>query len=192
MRRLAWQACAMIEYDDGEHVKEVFAYFGRAYYAASCVETGLAMAMLYVDFLAKAREDFRRAGRKTFDRAQYEADFDAFLANQHAQVMGSLIKRVNAATSLSEDLKSKVADANRRRNFLSHHFWRERAVEFSHRRGRDQLIDELNGEAEFFIAVDHQLDTEMLPVRDAIGLSEEVLERHMANFIADAEAYNEP
>lgn len=54
----------MAEYDEGEHVKEVFAYFGRAYYAASCLETGLAMAMLYVDFLAKVGEDFKRDGGK--------------------------------------------------------------------------------------------------------------------------------
>lgn len=106
--------------------------------------------------------------------------------------MGSLIKRVNAAASLSDDLKSKVTLANQRRNFLSHHFWRERAVEFSHGRGRDLLIEELNGEAEFFMAVDHQLDAEMLPVRRAIGLSEEVFERHMAKFVADAEAGLEP
>lgn len=42
------------------------------------------------------------------------------------------------------------------------------------------------------MAVDHQLDAEMLPVRRAIGLSEEVLERHMARFIADAKAGLEP
>lgn len=137
----------MAEYDEGEHVKEVFAYFGRAYYAANCLETGLAMAMLYVDFLAKVSEDFRRDSGKAFDRNKYEADFDAFLANQHAQVLGSLIKRVNAARSLSDDLKSKVTLANHRRNFLSHHFWRERAVEFSHGRGRDQLIEELRAES---------------------------------------------
>lgn len=177
----------MADYDEGEHVKEVFAYFGRAYYAASCLEAGLAMAMLYVDFLAKTRANFRRDGGKSFDRSKYEAEFDAFLANQHAQVMGSLIKRVNAAASLSEELKAKVAEASRRRNFLSHHFWRERAVEFSHRRGRDQLIGELDGEAEYFLEVDQQLDAEILPLRRAIGLSEEVVERHMAKLVADAE-----
>lgn len=175
-------------YDEGEHVKEVFAYFGRAYYAASCLETGLAMAMLWVDFLARVREDYARDGGKSFDRATYEAEFDAFLANQHAQVMGSLIKRVNGATNLTDDLKAKVTEANGRRNFLSHHFWRERAVEFSNRKGRDQLIAELDEAGEFFLSVDHQLDAEMLPTRRAIGLSEEVLERHMAKFIAEAEA----
>ena len=39
--------------DEGEHVKEVFAYFGRAYHYASVLETGLAIALLFAEFLPR-------------------------------------------------------------------------------------------------------------------------------------------
>ena len=81
-------------YDEGEHIKEVFAYFGRAIYAASCVETGLTHALLYLDYFTIVKDEFRRTKGLGFDRQKYEADFDAFMERHFAQTFGNLIKRV--------------------------------------------------------------------------------------------------
>jgi hypothetical protein len=40
----------MTEEEEGEQIKEVFAYFGRAFYMASVVETGLAHVLCKRNF----------------------------------------------------------------------------------------------------------------------------------------------
>ncbi|MDB5431026.1 MAG: hypothetical protein JWP35_2142 [Caulobacter sp.] len=167
----------------GGQVKEVFAYYGRAFYCASVLETGLTMALLWADFLAQTKHEFEISGRKAFKRENYEAVFDAFMADQHRQVMGSLIKRVNSSTALSESLKSKIAEANRRRNFLTHHYFRERAVEFARPSGREKMIVELNAEADFFEDVDRHLDAEMIAVRRGVGVDEVALAKYVNEFL---------
>jgi hypothetical protein len=53
-KRWVRRRCPMSPADDeGEHVKEVFAYFGRAYHYASVLETGLAIALLFAEFLPR-------------------------------------------------------------------------------------------------------------------------------------------
>ena len=54
----------MIEepYDKGDHIKSVFAYFGRAYYMANVFETGLAIALMQLDFLTDVMARLRRKG----------------------------------------------------------------------------------------------------------------------------------
>jgi hypothetical protein len=81
-------------YDEGEHNKEVYAHFGLAFYLAGCFEHGLAIALMHAGFLRKVKEDIDRNGKRSFNRKKYEADFDAYMADQYAQTMGNLLKRV--------------------------------------------------------------------------------------------------
>lgn len=67
------------DFDDGEQIKETFAYFGRAYYMANVFETGLAVAIMQLDFLVETRRRYIAERPTTFDRPKYEADFDAFM-----------------------------------------------------------------------------------------------------------------
>jgi hypothetical protein len=46
-------------YDEGEHYKEVYAHFGLAYYMAGVFESGLANAILQLDYLTKVAEEHR-------------------------------------------------------------------------------------------------------------------------------------
>src|SRR3954447_6162211 len=102
-------------YDEGEHVKEVFAYFGRAYYEAGVLETGLAIALMQIDFLSRIRDQYLTDGGQSFDRVQYECEFDRCMENKHAQTLGNLIKRVSALPELSAGLKESLRDAKKRR-----------------------------------------------------------------------------
>jgi hypothetical protein len=45
-------------------------------------------------------ETLKRHGRKGFDRAKYEAEFDAFMNRQHAQTLGNLIKRTEGLANM--------------------------------------------------------------------------------------------
>jgi hypothetical protein len=171
-------------YDEGEHVKEVFAYFGRAFYEAGVLETGLAMALMQIEFLGKVREKFNADVGKSFDRTTFETDFDTFMHNQHAQTLGNLIKRVAALPEISEPFVEKLREAKKRRDFLGHHYFRERAVEFAKREGRDQMIVELHADGEMFEALDHELKKELGPVREKLGMNSPRFQEWMNRFYA--------
>ena len=117
-------------YDESEHCKQVYAYFGLAYFMAGVFESGLANAILQLDYLTQVAKDYRLKGRENFDRSAYEAAFDAFLTKQHTLSLGNLIKRVQALAEMGADLKAQIVEAKARRDFLAHHFFRARAVEF--------------------------------------------------------------
>lgn len=171
-------------YDEGEHVKEVFAYFGRAYYEAGVLETGLAIALMQIDFLGRVHDQYLADRGKSFDRTQYEAEFDRFMQSQHAQTLGNLIKRVSALPELSDNLKERLKDANKRRNFLGHHYFREMAVEFSNRVGRDKMIAELHNDGDIFEAIDRDLYAELAPIREKLEIGGEKFQKYLAQLYA--------
>ena len=171
-------------YDQGKHVKEVFAYFGRAYYEAGVLETGLAIALMQIDFLSRARDQYLADQGKSFDRERYQAEFDRFMESQHAQTLGNLIKRVSVLPELSDDLKERFRDAKKRRDFLGHHYFRERAIDFSNRSGRDKMIAELNSDGEMFEAIDRDLYAELAPIRQKIGMNCENFQNFLTKFYA--------
>ncbi|QQM28868.1 hypothetical protein JET14_10920 [Martelella lutilitoris] len=171
-------------YDEGEHVKEVFAYFGREYYEAGVLETGLAIALMQINFLCRVHDQYSADRGKSFDRTQYEAEFDRFMQNQHAQTLGNLIKRVSALPELSDILKERLRDAKKRRDFLGHHYFRERAVEFSNRAGRDKMIAELHNDGDIFEAIDRDLYAELAPIREKLGMAGEKFKKYLAQFYA--------
>jgi hypothetical protein len=133
---------------DDDQVKSVFACFGRALYLANVVEIGLVLSLLQVDFFSAAKAE-ALSGAK-FDRGKFNSDFDAFMDKHFAQTMGNLVKRVEAFAALGEKLKVRIRDAKNRRDYLSHHFWREQAEQFGTSKGREAMIAALQGDADGF------------------------------------------
>jgi hypothetical protein len=170
-------------YDKGEHVKEVFAYFGRAYYIANVFEAGLALAVVQLDFLTEVLETVKRTGLKSFDRTSYENEFDAFINRQHAQTLGNLIKRVQSLADMDMSLKDLIAEAKKRRDFVAHHFFRERSEAFVTRCGRDEMIHELEIAHELFFAADRALAKFMEPHLNRLGMNNTMIEAHTAKYL---------
>jgi hypothetical protein len=139
-------------------VRETFAYYGRAVYASSVVEVALAHVLLFAQFMKKVRDDYITTKGKGFDRKQYERDFDAFMDDQFAQTMGNLMRRVEKFSGLDDALKARIADAKKRWDFLTHHYWRERSVNFATSAGHEQMREELNADAEMFERLDRDID----------------------------------
>lgn len=163
------------DYDFGEHNKEVYAHFGLAFYMANCLEHGIAIALMYADFLTKAKQQLTETGREKFDRKRYEADFDAFFDNQFAQTMGNLLKRLGNVATLTDETKGQIVEAKKRRDYLSHHFFRDHAANFMTRQGRDKMIAELEEDRELFHLVDVDLYKATKAVRDRLGVRDEWL-----------------
>ena len=150
---------------------------------ANVFETGLALAVVQLDFLTEVMETIKRQGRKDFDRVRYEADFDAFIDRQHAQTLGNLIKRAQGLVDMDVSLKDLIAEAKKRRDFVADHFFRERSEEFASRRGRDKMIVELESAHALFEAVDHALGTFTEPYRNQLGMSDEIINAHTAKYL---------
>jgi hypothetical protein len=164
----------------GQHNKEVYAYFGLAYSNACTFEAGLVNALLYVDYLAKVKETYR--GPETFDRAAYEAGFDAFMAKQQAATLGALIRRIESLAAMDADLKALVLKALSRRNFLAHRFFWERAVDFMTPDGRNKMIRELEEDVALFDQADHAVGAFTRSYRARVGLTDRVLQKWMARY----------
>lgn len=176
----------MSDYDAGEHVKETFAHFGRAYYMANVFEAGLAIALMQLDFLAEVKRKFIASDKKDFDRKQYETDFDNFMDRQHAQSLGNLLKSAKRFNEIPSDFHAELLELKKQRDFLAHHFFRERSVEFISRRGKDSMISELEAAHEIFIRADRALDKIMEPVRRQLGFDEAMINSMQEKLVQEA------
>ncbi len=172
------------KYDASEHTKNVYAHFGLAYYLSGVFETGLALAILKADFLSKEKSEIDKRGNKHFDRVRFEADFDKFLRDQHALTLGTLIKRMQQLTTIPEGLKVQLGRAKERRNFLAHHFFRERAEEFMTRRGRDKMLAELGDDQKLFETVDEAVTEFVKPFWKSLGIGEKVIQGYVQRYMS--------
>jgi len=66
---------------------------------ASTLEVGLAHALMFTEFLHGVKLELAKDGGKSFDRARYEAEFDAYMEKQFAQTMGNIIRKVESFQS---------------------------------------------------------------------------------------------
>lgn len=171
------------EYDEGEHVTEAFAYFGRAYYEAGVLDSALALAILFIDFLPSVKSDYVKNDRRNFDRPAYEAAYNKFLADQHAQTLGNLRKRLFASSLIEDALKAEIDEVKEKRGFIAHHYFRERAVEFVTRSGRDQMIAELDEIGSYIDAVAHKVDAVIEKAQVDLGIKPEVIAAYTRHFM---------
>lgn len=174
--------------DDSWDIRETFAYFGRAFYTSSVFEVGLVHALLFGSFLKEVRNDFVADDGKSFDRARYEAEFDKFMSEHFAQTLGNILNRVKQLPHPEPGLIDRLVTAKKRRDFLVHHYWRERSVEFATANGRAQMRVELEHDTEMFLSLDREVDRAMKPSRENLGISDEMLESNFRKFRERIEA----
>ena len=148
----------------------VLGCFGQAFHVSNVFETGIAQAVMQLGFLGEQMERLKQDG-PSFDRRQDEADYHAFMNHQHAKTRGNLITALQELVQMEPELTENLA-AKARRNFLVHHFFRDRAELFATRHGRDKMIAEADEALALFDKVDRNLDKFMQPHRAKMGISE--------------------
>jgi flagellar basal body-associated protein FliL len=159
-----------------EHRKLFYAHFGAAVYLANTFEHGLAIALMYADFLSSVQDNLKKG--QPFNRQKYEQDFDAFFDMQFSQTMGNLLKRLNELHEVGPELKEKIAKAKKRRDYVVHHFSRDYAAEILSFEGREKMIAELQEDQVLFKEVDNELQHAMQPVRKRLGINDAVMEEY--------------
>jgi hypothetical protein len=113
-----------------------------------------------------------------FDQNRYETEFDAFVEKQFAKTMGNIIREVEKLPEITPELRTRISDAKKRRDFLTHHYWRERSEEFITRRGRAAMRVELEDDANMFHQLDLDVSAALSPTLKRLGIKEEWLEAH--------------
>lgn len=153
-------------------VREVFAYYGRAAYAASCVETGLAIALMHVELMSQVHGRARRE-RKAPSKAEWEAMFDAYMDKHHLLTLGTLIDRFKSVHRVYPSLDALLTESLRRRNAIAHEFFRENAVAFAHSAGRSAMIEELDRDHDLFTRTDEAVQAAVAPILPRLGIDPE-------------------
>jgi hypothetical protein len=159
-----------MSYDPNEHVKTVYAHFGLAAYLAQVLEHGLVNALVFVDLVPNKSYQIK-------SKKEWEHEVDSFMDRHFEHSLGKMIRDLQAVVSVPEDLESLLAEALKRRNYLAHHFFRERAPEFMTTKGRDTMVGELREAQELFRQADQRLGEAIRPMRERYGVTDERLEQ---------------
>ena len=108
------------------------------------------------------------------------------MQNQSEQTLGNLINRLSKTFAISNELNAKIAEGKNKRDFLAHHYFRERATDFAHRNGRDRMIAELTEIREFFRALDKETDLLVAPIFPQLDISQERVQEYMSEYMEQA------
>ena len=170
----------MNEHNEEEHVKEVYARFGLAVYFAQVLEHSLVNALVILDLIPSQRYLVR-------SRDDWKAKVDAFMDHNFQATMGRLMKNLREVTEIDAELEQLLNDALSKRNWLIHHFFRERAKKFMSSDGREQMLCEIDECRELFYTADKRLETIVEPLRRKAGITDELLERVYQRLLTESE-----
>lgn len=151
-----------------EQVKEIYANFGLAIYHAQCLEHALVNALVFIDLIPNQRESMNSS-------EEWAARVDSFMDSKFELTLGKMIRALAAVTSVGSQLHQQLAEALAKRNWLVHHYFRERSEAFLTTYGRASMLADLIECQEVFCAADDALDAVIRPAREKAGLTDEVL-----------------
>lgn len=163
---------------ESEHIRETYAYFGLAVYWAQCLEQSIFQHLLFAEHFPKAVASYTSA-------EQWATDFDAYEASEMSQTMGKLIRRLGEAGQPIGDIQPLLEQALRKRNWLAHGYFPDRAIELTVSSGRDRMLAELEAIQELFRECCGKLDELTLPLAQRVGLSKERLADVEAELMAE-------
>lgn len=146
-------------------VRDVYAHFGVAIYKAQVLEHGLANAMTYAS--------------KAAGRLSTLPDFDAFIESKFEKTLGALIADLKRHVQIDSTLESTLKAALTKRNWLAHHYFRERSEAFMSDEGCNDMISELEAATDLFDRADKALDVVSKPLAAKIGVTDDLIDAYV-------------
>ncbi len=150
-----------------EHLRELYARFGLAYYHSEVLHRGLCIIL--------AMSGLRRRDLITRPRVEER------LAHAFSLTLGDVIRELKG--KIPDEYNTQLDQALDVRNFLAHHFWFDRAHLMFRANQVNKLIEELDGYAKLF----GRLDTEVsrsFEGTDVLRVTNDVLEDCMARIVS--------
>jgi hypothetical protein len=146
---------------ESHQVREVYAHFGLAVYHAQALERTLAMALATV------------YGPTKMTRQKYRA----LVESKYEKTLGQLVGEIRKTTNLPSNQTVLLKEALRKRNWLVHDYFWERAATFARQDGRGAMIRELNEAADFFLKVDKEFGRILRTWGEKRGVTQEQVNR---------------
>lgn len=156
--------------------REVYAHYGLAMYLANCVEQAIFQNLIFFDHFPTATKTVR-------DAESWTREFDAFEGRELGRTMGMLIKRLKEAGQTTTTIEERLSEVLAKRNFLAHHYFAQRAVEFTLDDGRSSMIEELQVIQGLFREAEELIMDVTRPAAIKYGLTDKVLERVTAELV---------
>lgn len=167
--------------DEESHIKEVYAHFGLAIYGAQVLEHGIVNALIYCDLIPNKAHTVR-------SKEEWSKLFDAFMERNFKDSLGTMIKTLKAVIPVTPELEERFAECLRKRNWLAHHYFKDRVHLFLSEAGRDEMILQLASAHQLFEKVERELDSLLAPVRLANGITDEKLQIAYSEYISELRA----
>ncbi|MEV7755804.1 hypothetical protein [Streptomyces griseofuscus] len=167
------------EYDNDTNHKTVYALFGLAIYKANVLEHTL------VNTLAMARIITAEEQGERLIRDPWAQGFK--------DMMGKLIRRAEPYVSAYPEVVDELTNSLNRRNFLVHHFWRERIQEMITESSRAKMCADLKADCGLFTQTDERLTERVFdPLARKRGITPERIEAQYAKEHREAMQRYEP
>jgi hypothetical protein len=167
------------EYDNGTDEKTLYALFGLAIYKANVLEHTL------VNTLAMARLITAEEQGEQLIRDPWAQGFK--------DMMGKLIRRAEPYVSAYPEVVDDLTNSLKRRNFLVHHFWRERIQEMITESSRAKMCADLKADCRLFTQTDERLTERVFdPLARKRGITPEMVEAQYAKERREAMKRYEP
>jgi hypothetical protein len=152
--------CIMTPED--EQCREVYAYFGVAAYFAQCFEKSLCNFLMYHNALTIGNVTQENAGE--------------IARSIQKKTMGQLLKEIKPVVTFGDPAGEALVDeALKKRNFLLHDYFWDRAIEFMSPNGRAKMLTELMELLDLFQRADGLAKTLARAASKAAGVTDEWL-----------------
>ena len=148
---------------ESHKVREVYAHFGLAMYHAQCLERILAMALASV---------YRPNGRTPTKHQLRD-----LLETNYQKTLGDLVRQLRTTVPIDERLEKLLSEALKKRNWLAHDYFWERAAAFCRSDERKSMVAELDEAADFFLKVDQEFRGVLDQWLAKRGITQEILKR---------------
>ncbi len=164
-----------------QQCKDVYAHYGLAMSSAQCLEQAIIVQIMFLDYMPNAVVSFKT-------KEKWVHDFDKFMEDASSKTMGKLLGKLQElgipCDKLGQDLKVAV----KKRNWLAHGYFSDRAMEFMNEEGRLAMILELETTHAYFKEVEGKVNRITDEVSVKYGLTDEVREKMMAQILTEAKS----
>nr|WP_321497999.1 hypothetical protein [uncultured Methanolobus sp.] len=151
-------------------IKDIYAHFGLAVYFSQCIERTISISLVTVFNI-----DVKNMTREKYD---YE------LGHNFKKTLGSLLNEVQKSKAIDENFQAELFEVLDKRNWITHHYFWDRAIQMMSEEGQLSMIDELREIADRFQKIDTQLMEVLQDWRRIKGISDEIVEEILQDLIS--------
>lgn len=155
-----------------ELAKEVFAHYGLAMYLSQVLEHGIVNALILIDFVPSNMHKYRH-------RSIWDKHFDEFFTQHFKTTLGKMLNNLKKHITIEKDFEEILNKALEVRNYLAHHYFRDRSEIFLTESGCNQMIEELQKFQQNLRDADEFLESKTRHYRIALGITDEKIKVYM-------------